>query len=190
MRISRPIGRCGLLAAAALAAAAPSLAQWALRDDRVKVDFAEGIDFSQYRTYQWKESQEPSDDPANHLRITRAVESELEAKGLTKVDPGKADLKVRYYGKVISRVKSSSRPAGSAWEPGNLRTMIDVGKVQEGTLILELYEARGENLVWRAMMSETLSSPDRMEQQIKAVVSKLLAEYPPKEEASPAPGQP
>jgi hypothetical protein len=178
------------VAVAVGAVASPSLAQFVLRDDRVNVDFAKGVDFSRFKTYQWKESQQPADDPTNHLRITRAVESELEAKGLEKVDPGKADLKVRYYGKVSKKLKSSSRAAGSTWEPGNLRTMIDVGKVEEGTLILELYEAGGESLVWRAMMSETMSRPDRMEQQINSVVSKLLSKYPPKEEASPTPEQP
>ena len=67
MRPSRPIRRYGLLVAVALAAGAPpSLAQFVLSDDRVKVDFAHGIDFSQYKTYQWKESQEPSDDPTTH----------------------------------------------------------------------------------------------------------------------------
>jgi hypothetical protein len=180
-----------LLVVVALGAiASPSLGQFVLRDDRVKVDFAQGIDFSQYKTYQWKESQEPADDPTTHLWITRAVESELEAKGFTKADPGKADLKVRYYGKVSSKMRSTPGGGGATWTPGNIRTMVQLDKVQEGTLILELYEARWENRVWRATMSETLSRPDRMEHQIRSVVSKLLSEYPPKQEPSPRPEQP
>jgi len=182
------VSRAITLAVALAVGVPPAVAQWVLRDDQVKVDFAEGIDFSQYHTYQWKESQEPAEDPANHLRITRAVEAELEGKGLRKAEPGQADLKVRYYSKVSSKLRSTSREGGAKWQPGNLRTMIDVDKVREGTLILELYEARGGNLVWRGTISEMLSSPDRIEQQIRDAVSKVLSKYPP--ETSPKPEQP
>ena len=87
-----------------------------------------------------------------------------------------------YHGRVGDKVKVTGRSEGGYWEPTNLRTVVDVGKVKEGTLVLEIYDARTRDVVWRGVATSVGIRPDRMEEEIKAAVQKLLEDYPPKPE--------
>src|SRR5687768_18017722 len=51
----------------------------------VTYDFDRSADFSRYRTYAWVPGTNV-DDELNHNRIVRAVEAQLAAKGLSKVE--------------------------------------------------------------------------------------------------------
>ena len=59
-----------------------------------------------------------------------------------------------YTGRVGDKVKVTGHSGGSSWEPTNLRTMVDLNKVREGTLVLEMYDARTKDIVWRGVASE------------------------------------
>jgi hypothetical protein len=156
----------------------------------VKLDFDPATDFTQYKTFGWSLAQEPAKNPANHIRITRAVESNLVARGVTKATDGEPDLYLTYLGKVGEKVKVSSKSAGSYWEPTNLRTTVDVGKVKAGTLILEMADARSKEVVWRGVSTTVGIRPELIEEEINAAVKKLLQDYPPKKKPSAAPPEP
>ena len=100
----------------------------------VTLDYDHAADFTKYKTFGWSLAQEPAKNPANHVRITRAVESNLATRGVTKATDGAPDLTLTYAGKVGEKVKVTSKSAGSYWEPTTLRTTVDVGKVKAGTL--------------------------------------------------------
>jgi hypothetical protein len=157
--------------------ALPALAQ------EVKLDYDQDVDFSRYKTFGWSLAQEPAKNPANHVRITRAVEANLAARGVTKATDGAPDLLLTYSGKVGEKVKVTGKSTGSYWEPTNLRTTVDVGKVKAGTLILEMADARRKEVVWRGVATTIGVRPDLMEEEIAAAVKKLLEDYPPKAEA-------
>ena len=151
----------------------------------VKIDFDAKVDFSKYRTFAWSEAQQPAGNPANHIRITRAVERELLAKGLEKAESGPADVRARYYSKIEKKLKSSSRQESGTWQPNDLRTMVDVSRVDQGTLILELSDGETKSVVWRGTAVGVAPRPDLVAEVIDASVKKLVAAYPPK--PSPAP---
>jgi hypothetical protein len=153
----------------------------------VKLDYDRELDFSRYKTFGWSLAQEPAKNPANHVRITRAVEQNLAGRGVTLATDGNPDLYLMYYAKVEESVKVTGKSAGSYWEPTNLRTMVDVGKVKAGTLILEMYDARTKDLVWRGVATTVGLRPDRVEEEIGAAVKKLLADYPPQKSPEPQP---
>lgn len=155
----------------------------------VKLDYDHAADFTKYRTFGWSLAQEPAKNPANHVRITRAVEAHLATRGVTKATDGAPDLYLTYGGKVGEKVKVTSKSAGSYWEPSNLRTTVDVGKVKAGTLILEMADAHTKDVVWRGMATTIGVRPDLMEEEITAAVKKLLEDYPPRK-ASAAPPEP
>lgn len=170
MRSPRPVVLFLLLAAG------PASAQ------EVKLDYDKDTDFSSYKSFAWSPAQQPAPNPANHIRITRAVEAGLTGKGLTKSTDGKPDAFLMYHGRVGDKVKVTGRSEGGYWEPTNLRTVVDVGKVKEGTLVLEIYDARTRDVVWRGVATSVGLRPDRTEEEIKAAVQKLLEDYPPKPE--------
>lgn len=145
----------------------------------VTFDYDQAADFTKYKTFGWSLAQVPAKNPANHVRITRAVEANLATRGITKATDGDPDLTLTYSGKVGEKVKVTSKSAGSYWEPTNLRTTVDVGKVKAGTLILEMADAHTKDVVWRGVATTIGLRPDMMEEEITAAVKKLLEGYPP-----------
>jgi hypothetical protein len=172
----------GLLAALALGAGL-AVAQPASDEDKVELEYTHGTDFSAYKTYGWVPFQDPAANPANHIRVTRAVEKELEAKGLTKATDSRADVFVRYQGRLEKKVKGTPAKVDSPWQPTNPRFTVDFSKVQIGTLVLELYDGRTKDVVWHGRTSARMATPDRIEEQISAAVKLLLSRFPPPDDA-------
>ncbi|HSD29142.1 MAG TPA: DUF4136 domain-containing protein [Vicinamibacteria bacterium] len=145
----------------------------------VKVDAAEGVDFSSYETFAWSQSQKPASNPANHIRITRAVERELRAKGLRPAGDEAPHLRLHYFGRIETKLKGRSRQASTYVPTADVKTIVDFSRVKEGTLILELIEGKGDRIVWRGVATEPVSPPDETEAQINRMVKALLERYPP-----------
>jgi len=153
-------------------------------ETKVKVDYDKAVDFKKYRTFDWVPFQEPVPNAANHVRITRAVERELSARGLVKADAGgTADVFVHYDAKVEKkRLRTTSGPSEPTWRttPDQKWTVnIELTKAEVGTLALELWDGEARKVVWRAEESELLRSPDQTEEQINEAVARLLDAYPP-----------
>jgi hypothetical protein len=147
---------------------------------QVKLDYDHDVDFTKYKTIGWSVAQEPAKNLANHVRITRSVEQAFAEKGLTKGPPEAIpDAFIMYHAKIEENVKVTGRNAGAYADPTNLRTMIDLNKVKQGTLVLEMYDARSRDLVWRSVASDIIPRPDDADAQIAEVVKKLLEGYPP-----------
>lgn len=155
-----------------------------LADPSVEVEFDKAVDFGKYRTFGWVPFQEPASNPADHIRITRAVERELQAKGLAKAEPGAtADIYLHYQARIEKKFQSTSGPSESPWRTTpdqQWKVGFDLKRAQIGTLVLELWDGGKKDIVWRAKGSEMLRRPDETEEQINDVVKRLLAPYPPK----------
>jgi Domain of unknown function (DUF4136) len=167
------------LAAVALQAAAARAQQFKM--PRVDVDYDERVDFSQFETYSWKDT-EPTDDPGTHTRIVWYVDRELEKKGLKKAADGSGELLVRYYAKKREGLQGSSsqgetRLPGGA---GQLTTSVDFRRVLEGTLLIELQRASDGQAVWRAATEIHSIDKQRIDAETASAVRLLMAKYPPK----------
>src|SRR5262245_31104400 len=81
----------------------------------VKVTFDQDTDFSHFKTYDWVATQEPVSNPVNHIRMTRAIERELEAKGLKKAMEN-PDLRVTYLAKVEKKIRGTGYQVDSPWQ--------------------------------------------------------------------------
>lgn len=197
--IHRPTLAGGLAIALALASAAaqaqvPAQPQTQVpgvppgQGPTLKIDFDKDAPFAKYKTYAWLESPARAENLANHIRITRAVEKELSGKGLALDASGRPDVFVRYIAKIETKLRGSSRKAGSPWEPTDLRTIVDIERVKQGTLIIEMLDGETRDVVWRAVGSDAVARVDLIEDQINTSVATLLAQYPPRPDAaSPQP---
>jgi hypothetical protein len=158
----------------------------------VKYDFDKEADFAAYGTFAWL--QEPvsavGDAKAakqmNTLldkRIRTAVEAELQARGMT-VNTETPDVLLVYHTGVDSKIDVTdwgySYPTRyGGWYGGS---NIDVYEYEEGTLIVDLIDARSNQLVWRGEATKTLEdnpSPEQMDQNLREVVGRMFANYPP-----------
>ena len=180
----RLFGLVMLICFAALAAGCSSIS--------VKNDFDKEADFTAYRTFAWLQEPVTAIGDANAARqmntlldkrIRTAVETELQAKGMT-VNTENPDLLVVYHTGVDNKIDVTdwgySYPTRyGGWYGGS---NVDVYEYKEGTLIVDLIDGKSKQLVWRGDATKTLEenpSPERMEQNLREVVGRMFANYPP-----------
>src|SRR4249920_3038860 len=74
---------------------------------KTEVESDPKTDFSTFKTFRWKDSQVPAENPVVHSSVTVYVERGLTAKGLNKKADGDVDLLVRYYTSRDEKVKGT-----------------------------------------------------------------------------------
>lgn len=158
----------------------------AAQAQNVTYDYDKGTDFSKIKTYAWTRGLELQDD-LNHRRIVAAVDSQLSAKGLTKVQPGSmADVYVA-YGAEFDRnlqVNGSSSDFGGPFMRANRTGSARVDEIVTGTLVVGMVDANSKTVVWRASATKDLdtnANPEKKEKNLNKAVKKMFEHYPPKQ---------
>jgi hypothetical protein len=147
----------------------------------VKTDYDRSINFSQYKTYSWEKVQTP--DPLWVDRIKEAVDSQLAAKGWRRVESGgQASLIAIEMTHNQRTLNTFYDGFGGGWRWGggfgNATTTVDTYKV--GTLVVDMFDANTQKLIWRGSSSDTLS--DKSDKNIKNLdkgVQKMFEHFPP-----------
>ncbi len=149
----------------------------------VKTDFDHNANFSQYKSYSWKEIK-----PANSLwdaRIKDAVDTQLAAKGWTHLENG-GDVSI-----VAIKTTQTQRTLqtfydgiGGGWRWGGFGGMGEATTTEqdykEGTLIVDMYDANTKQLIWRGSAEDTLSDKaEKNEKSLDKGVAKMFKEFPP-----------
>jgi uncharacterized protein DUF4136 len=185
----RPSATVFAWCAAVVIAAAGTAAAQTFKLPKAEVDYDHAVDFTAFHTFQWKEGQEPLPNPANNMSLVTAIERELAKKGLKKETEGTADLRVRFYAALEKHLRGAGRQSETPYMTGDLRTSVDIEKMSEGTLIIELYRGDTQNRVWRGSTVKVFRSGAMNEELIRSAVSLILRGYPPSP-ASPSPASP
>src|SRR5712672_3630189 len=151
----------------------------------VQTDFDHHANFSQYKTYSWQEIK-----PANSLwdaRIKNALDAQLAAKGWTQVASG-GDVAI-----VAIKTTQTQRSlqtfydgfgGGWGWRRfggggfGESTTTEQDYKV--GTLVLDMYDAKTKQLIWRGSAEDTVSDKaEKNEKNLDKGVAKMFKKFPP-----------
>jgi len=175
MRIKTLVPMLGLALASATASA-----------QKVTYDYDNATDFTKIRTYAWVHTREEVQDELNHKRIVNAVDAQLSAKGLTKVqEGGMADVLVA-YGAGFDRnleINGSSSDWGGPLYRGNRTGSARTQEVVTGTLVIAMADPETKSVVWRGVASKDLdqtASPEKRDKNINKALAKLFEHYPPK----------
>jgi len=153
---------------------------------RVDSDFDTNADFSQYKTYAFQKSgidkAEISD--LDKKRILRAIDAEMAKKGYTKSES--PDLLVNIFTKERERVDVTQYNAGWGygwgwgWNPYIWGGRSYVSSTTEGTLYIDLIDARKKELIWQGKGTGYLEEETtKKDKRINEFVSKILAQFPP-----------
>ena len=151
---------------------------------RVASDYDKNANFNEYKTFAFYKTgidkAEISD--LDKRRILRAIETELLAKGFTKSE--NPDLLVSIFTKSREKinVRNNYGPYGYgwAWSPYYWGGHPTVSTSTEGTLYIDLIDAKKKELVWQGMGSGYISqNMNKKEDRIKEFVSKIMEKYPP-----------
>jgi hypothetical protein len=153
------------------------------RQMRAWAQYSEDVDFAQYQTYRWVTDdlvliQTGSGDPAirtieNEKRIRAAVDRELAAKGLEKVEGDDAQLAVAFT--VGTKVRYKLSGAG-----GNEFDIItsEADSVTRGTLTMYVFDRARQEQIWSAWTKKDLEPGTDPDAVIDAAVAVLMDEFP------------
>ena len=173
MRVSRIVlGVLGVVVIASLAAA-----------QDVTYNAMPGINFAAFKTYKWVDIPgEVKPDQIVDAQIRQAIDAELAAKGLTKSANENADLYVGYQTGVNQERQWNAYGGGGGWRFGGGMASATSTTIAIGTLGLDIYDQKGQQLVWRGSATKTIdpgAKPDKREKNIANAVKKLLKNFPP-----------
>jgi hypothetical protein len=153
---------------------------------KVQTDFDHQANFSQYKTYSWQEIK-----PANSLwdsRIKNSVDAQLTAKGWAQVDSG-GDVTI-----VAIKTSKNQRTlqtfydgmgGGWGWRRfgggGFGESTTTEQDYKEGTLVVDLYDAKSKQLIWRGSAEDTLSdNAGKNGKNLDKGVVKMFKAFPPR----------
>jgi hypothetical protein len=148
----------------------------------VKTDYAKDVDFTQYKTFMWiKEPQ--TTNPLVKQRVIDDVNAALTAKGLRLVTSG-ADLCIAAHAatKENRTLNTFYDGFGGGWRWGgrfgSATTTVDTYTV--GTLVVDLFDAKTKDAIWRGTSSKTLSGdPEKNAGSLNKAVAKMFKDFPP-----------
>jgi Domain of unknown function (DUF4136) len=159
----------------------------------VRYNFAQGEDFSKYKTYKWVSIKNADQvDEITAKQITTALDTELAKKGLTKTDADSADLYIGYQTAIGTEKQFNSFNTGwgygpgwgGGWYGGGMgTTTVTTTTIYVGQLAVDMYDAAKKEMVWRGVASKTIdpkAKPEKRQKNITKSVEKLLKNYPPK----------
>ena len=157
---------------------------------RVNVDFDPNEDFSAYRTFTWFPREQRVqgdyrvDNPLLDARIRSAVERELAARGYRKVTDRNPDFYVAFYLSVEDKmdVYTVNRGYYDYWGYGVMIPETRVRQYEEGTLVIDIADAREKQLTWRGIGKGRLRrnpTPEQTTKDVDAAVAEILARFPP-----------
>ena len=154
---------------------------------KVKVAADPGVDLSRYKTYAWASGLAGA-NPFVNQQIIAAVDSQLAAKGLTKVE---TDPELTLSAWVWT--ESDMHVSNPSWAPAlnSIQTGVAVGSqgwpVTKGTLVIDIADTKSKNGVWRGTASDTLKhgptgdkakDAKSVEKPIRKAVDKMFKQFP------------
>lgn len=161
---------------------------------KVAADYDDAVEFNTYRTYAYfQPGIEKADiSDLDKKRILRAIDEEFAKKGFTKSE--NPDFMVNFFTKARKEVNVNQFYGGWGyggwgwggyygypWGWGGNYTTVSTST--EGTLYIDLIDARKKDLVWQGVGTGVLTlDRDKKEERIKEFVSNILAQFPPQKD--------
>ncbi|MCL1078299.1 DUF4136 domain-containing protein [Parashewanella spongiae] len=159
-------------------------------------DFDPQVNFSNFKTYAWIVKK--TDDSGYHLdglmeqRVHDAVDAQLSAKGISKVDETSADILVNYLTKTDKKVDVDTFNSNFGYNPyygrnwwwgGSTQTQTTVREYEINTLMVDVVDNKTKKLIWRGSIKDTLKknkTPQQKTESINKAISQVMANFPPK----------
>jgi hypothetical protein len=155
---------------------------------QVKTDYDRSADFGKYKTFSWEHVK--TQDALDVDRIKTAVNAALTAKGWTQVDSG-GDVSVMAiqmtHDQQTLNTFYDGFGGGWGWRRfggggfggfGDATTTTDTYQV--GTVVVDLFDTKTKQLLWRGTTSDTLSNNSSKNiENLNKGVDKMFKKFPP-----------
>ncbi|MFY2557522.1 DUF4136 domain-containing protein [Corallococcus terminator] len=154
-----------------------------------------------YKTYAWLPQPEGTDkriyNPIVGGEVQRAADDYLQSHGYQKVDAGaNPDFLIGWHGAIDNKIEADTvnsyygYPYDPMWDPfyGGGPVVMSapetyVREYEQGTLLLDIVDARSKKLVWRGQAQSEIDDNAKAEKQqsnINKAVTEMLERFPPK----------
>lgn len=159
------------------AVAVASLVAGSALAQSVNTDADRSAPFSTYTTYAWTGGT-PSPNPLGEQRIHAAVDAQMSAKGFKLATDETPDVYVATH--VLAHEEKELIANGfGPWGFGGYGT-IDVRTFVQGTLVVDMYDARTKKMVWRGVATGTASDKaSKNTAKAEKALAKMFQRYPP-----------
>jgi hypothetical protein len=155
---------------------------------QVKTDYDRNANFAQYKTYSWE--QVKTKDQLDVDRIKSAVSATLTAKGWTQVASG-GDVSIIAVEMTQNQQTLNTfydgfgggwgwRGFGGGGFGGSGDATTTTETYQVGTLVVDLFDTKTKQLLWRGSSSDTLSNNSNKNiKNLDKGVEKMFKKFPP-----------
>jgi hypothetical protein len=160
----------------------------------VRTNYMPGTDFSKFHTYAWVDEVQgvPAvggrPDQILDTQVKQAIDSQMAAKGFTKVVDGKPDLLLGYQ-LAIDREKQINGFGdgwggwgGGPWGGGLSTFSATTSTINIGTFVVGMYDPGTRKLVWIGAAQHTIEPSKKQEKNLQRLnkgAQKLLKDFPP-----------
>jgi hypothetical protein len=159
---------------------------------KVSSDFDRTAGFASYKTYAFtSEAQNLPLDDINRNRVLNAIESELALKGFTKTS-ATPDVLIDVNIKAVQQTTATASTTGTGgyygrgyrygYGGGFSTTTINYDTYTDGTMFIDMIDAKKQQLVWQGRGTKTLdpeASQQKREENINYAVKEIFKKYPP-----------
>ena len=159
-----------------------------LSAQQVKTDYDRSANFAQYKTFSWEHVK--TQDPLDVDRIKSAVNAALTAKGWTQVGSG-GDVSIiaiqMTHDQQTLNTFYDGFGGGWGWRRfggggfggfGDATTTTETYQV--GTVVVDLFDTKTKQLLWRGTASDTLSNNSSKNiENLNKGVEKMFKQFPP-----------
>ncbi len=166
-----------------LLSALPAAAQ------KVYVDYDNATAFSEYNTYRYVETKEDLRDysMSSHDLVVSELHRYMKQGGFTEVEEN-PDVYLAYYtadrwdlNLAMSDLRygyGNNFDFGNYWEGGVGTRTPNSFNFKQGTLIVDAWDARSHELVWRGIATAAVSSnPDKNDKKLEKALKKIMKKW-------------
>jgi len=170
------------LSAVFILIAVPSMAQ------QVHIDYDRMARFTTYKTFGWQDTSETSlagTSDLMHERIKSTIIDTV-SSGRLKFVTSDPDLWVTYHTSARDQFKVNTAsfgygyPGNWYWDPywGGSFSTTTVSTYTEGTLIIDIWDAKEKTLIWRGSATVTVAkNPEKNAKKIEKAVTKIANKW-------------
>jgi hypothetical protein len=153
----------------------------------VNTQFDRGYDFSKIKTFHAKVATGWG-NPIGESNVLHDIEQGIAARGWQSAPEGQADAEVLIHGSTKQRhnLNTFYTGMGGGWGyrgfggMGMATAQTTVNDYTEGTLLVDIYDAKTKQLIWRGTaVDEIKEKQDKREKQMEKVSEKLFKKFPP-----------
>jgi hypothetical protein len=162
---------------------------------KVSSDYDKTAGFTSYKTYAFTDEVKNLQlNDLNRNRLLSAIETELAAKGFTKVENNPdvlIDINIKGEQKQTATATNTGGYGGYGYGYGHgygygggfSTTTINYDTYVDGTLFIDMIDAAKKQLVWQGRGTKTIepdANQERREKNINYAVKQIFMQYPPK----------